>query len=130
MLTSTYANQLLDQLVTNAGTMTVALSTTVPAVDDSSSTGISGFTEVTASGYTRQNLPTSSWSAAASRLKSTITDCVFSVPTADWGTIVAVCAFSGTTCVFIGLLDEEVNVVSGGDSLTIPAGTIAISLPL
>lgn len=128
---STYhTNAALDAIVTTAGTITIALSTTEPIADDTNPAGVSNVTEPSGGDYARVSLPTSGWGAASDRIKATIADVAFPNPTADWGTISHIVAYSGSRCVFVGPLDDEIEVLASGNSVTIPAGTISLSLPL
>lgn len=130
MYTTATVNAMLDTAVTAWGTLTIALSTTIPTIDDAQASGVSNVTEPSGGSYARVSLPTSSWAAAVDRIKATNADVAFAAPTGDWGKVVAIVAYSGTTARFIGLLDDEMEILSGGDSLTIPAGQIALALPL
>lgn len=130
MYTTATVNTMLDTAVTAWGTLSIALSTTVPVIDDAAASGVSGVTEPSGGSYARVSLPTTSWAAAADRIKATNADVTFAAPTGDWGTVVAIVAYSGTTARFIALLDEEFTITNGGDNLVIPSGTISIALPL
>ena len=126
-ITDYYINTMLNTL---RGSATVALSTTQPVL---AMTGLIGATNITepssSAGYARQNLAASDWNAAANRILSTNVDITFPSATADWGEVGWVVVYSGTRVVFFGELARKVNVVNGGDQVTIPAGTLSLYLP-
>lgn len=119
-------NYALDTLVTNWGTLSVGLSTTQPVLSNGA---IVGYTEPVGGSYVRANMPTSSWNAAANRVKTNSVDIQFPSPTGTWGYIGYVVVFDGATPVFYGTLTSPVNVVSGGQELRIGAGTLSVAFP-
>lgn len=133
MLTTWFVNAVLDNAVSSvAGACQVALSTTEPSIDDTAASGVSGVSEPSGGSYARQALAVASWAACADRIKATNAAITFPVATADWGTITHIVVYrtSDGKAVFVGALDEELEVLSGGDNLVIPAGSIALALPL
>lgn len=129
MLTDYYANKALQAIVTDAGTMNVGLSTTKPVITSTGSVGATNITEPTGGSYARLSLATTDWDAAANRIKVTNKTLTFPAPTADWGSIGWVVVWSGTRVVFFGDLAQKINVVAGGDQVSIPSGTISLYLP-
>lgn len=129
MLTDFYANKALEAIVTEAGTMSVGLSTTKPVLSPSAAAGATNITEPTGGAYSRVPLSVSDWSPAADRIKATNVALTFPAPTADWGQVGWVVVWSGTKVVFFGDLAQLINVVAGADQVSIPAGTISLYLP-
>lgn len=119
-------NYALDTLVTNWGTLSVGLSTTQPVLSNGA---IVGYTEPVGGGYARVSMPTTSWSAAANRVKTNSVDLEFGSPTSTWGYIGYVVVFDGTIPVFYGTLTAPVNVVAGGQNIRIGAGTLSVAFP-
>lgn len=132
-ITTYYINKLWDNLITQAladGTMTVALSTTEPQVNDAATSGLDNVTEPTGGSYARITLTGANWSAAADRAKSTSSNITFPAPTADWGSIGWVVLYAGTRAIFFAPLAEIVDVTAYGDQINIPAGTLSLAAPL
>ena len=133
MWTTWFTDSVLDNAISAvAGNLQVALSTTEPEIDDTVASGVSGVTEPSGGSYARQTLNTTAWDASADRIKETNAAITFPVATADWGTVTHIVVYrvSDGKCVFVGALDEELEVLSGGDNLVIPAGLITLALPL
>ena len=129
MITDYYANKALDAIVTTAGTMNVGLSTTKPVLSPSVAAGATNITEPTGGSYARLSLATGDWNAAADRIKATNATLTFPLPSGDWGAVGWVVVWSGTKVVFFGDLAQKINVTSGSDQISIPAGTISLYLP-
>ena len=133
MWTTWFTNSVLDTAITSvAGNLQVALSTTEPEIDDTAATGVYNVTDPSGGAYARQALNTTAWAASTDRIKETNAAITFPAATADWGTVTHIVVYrvSDGKCVFVGALDEELEVLAGGDNLVIPAGLITLALPL
>jgi hypothetical protein len=130
-ITTAVANTALDAIISTYGTMTVALSSTQPIIDDSNPAGISNVTEPSGGSYARVTLPTSAWATATNRIKATNTDITFPAPTADWADGIGwVVVYAGTQAIHFGDLSETIDVTAYGDQINIPAGTLSLSATL
>lgn len=123
-------NVALDAMVAAANVMSVGLSTTEPIRNTGVSAGFSNISEPpTAAGYAQVTLLASEWSAASNRIKATSVDIDFPAPTGDWGEVGWVVVWAGSRVMFTGDLGELIDITDGGDSLTIPAGTLSLYFP-
>lgn len=129
MFSDSVANAMLNDIPATYGDMEVGLSKTTPVVSNGVITNV---TEPAGGGYSRAALPTGFWSLAANRTKVTNSDVDFASPTADWGFITHAVIYDASTgdALFYGQLTQNVNIIGGGQSLRISAGTISIALPL
>lgn len=129
MFSDSVVNAMLDDIPATYGDMEVGLSSTTPVVSGGVITNV---TEPAGGGYARASLPTGYWNLAANRTKVTNTDIDFLAPTSDWGFITHAVIYDASTGtpLFYGQLTQTVNIVGGGQSLKIAAGTISLALPL
>jgi hypothetical protein len=123
----TYANEILDYLFGSGSpaTLYVALYTSAPNSDGT------GGTEVAGGSYARAAVTNNStnFPAAAAGVKSNANAINFAVPTANWGTVVAVgilSASSGGTPKYFGNLVTP-RTINNGDAFGFAATQLVIT---
>lgn len=110
-------NAMLDMAI--SGTYYIALFTTAP--DDEGSGGI----EVSGGGYSR--VAHSSWNTAAGGTKTNNGAISFGDPSADWGTVEAICLYDAASGGnFQGVTDSAISttIQAGVTSVTIADGAL------
>ena len=129
-------NASLDAKIIAWGTCQLAISSTEPTFDDTVTTGSTqgltagSFTQVSGGSYARVSIPTSSWAAAANRLKSNSVDITFSAATADWGyglQYLVLFDSTGTQVRALFEFDQAMDILNGGTALTISTGGLVLS---